>query len=157
PSSKNGRLGWQIVARRERACSTSQDLTYHSPQVDPVATQARQPMTPRRQAAGALLVGGGIAFLCGVLFLWLARAVWVGEVDRLDGRILIWLQDHRTPALNNFFIGVTQLGAAITLTLMALGIAGAMLLGGWRSMAATFVGAMVGGMALSSLLKVVVG
>lgn len=72
-------------------------------------------------AVGVLM---SIAFLLAVAGAWafaeIAQAVAAGETQRLDDSILLWLNRHSTPFLDEFALQITAVGNGLTVAVIGL-------------------------------------
>lgn len=72
-------------------------------------------------AVGLLLtVALGLALAGAWMFAKIARAVALGETQRLDDRILLWLNSHSTPFIDNVALQVTAVGNGLTVVVIGL-------------------------------------
>ena len=72
-------------------------------------------------AVGLLLtVALGLALAGAWTFAKIARAVALGETQRLDDRILLWLNSHSTPFIDNVALQVTAVGNGLTVVVIGL-------------------------------------
>jgi undecaprenyl-diphosphatase len=72
-------------------------------------------------AVGVLLtVALGLALAGAWAFATIARAVALGETQRLDDRILLWLNRHSTPFIDNAALQVTAVGNGLTVIVIGL-------------------------------------
>ena len=72
-------------------------------------------------AVGVLLtVALGLALAGAWAFAAIARAVAAGATQRLDDRILLWLNSHSTPLVDNIALQVTAVGNGLTVVVIGL-------------------------------------
>jgi undecaprenyl-diphosphatase len=112
---------------------------------------ARHPKNARSVAR--LLLGAAPVLVAGFAFLELGEEVREGELVRYDDAILLWLAEHRAPALTQFFLAITALGSWPVITLLTIGVCVGALLARERRLATTVALAMTGVPLLSHFLK----
>lgn len=102
-----------------------------------------------------LLIGLAVA-LCAILFFtWLASEVLENETLAFDEGVRALIHGHASPALTLLIQWVTQLGSAIWLIVLGLGVAVSFTHAKrWRD-AALFVVTMAGGITLNITLKLI--
>jgi len=105
------------------------------------------------RAVARLLLGAAPALVAGFAFLELGEEIHEGELVRYDDAILLWLAEHRAPALNQFFLAITALGSWPVITLLTIGVCVGALLARERRLATTVALAMIGVPLLSHFLK----
>jgi undecaprenyl-diphosphatase len=72
-------------------------------------------------AVGLLLtVALGLALVGAWAFARIARAVAAGQTQRLDDGILLWLNSHSTPFIDNIALQVTAVGNGLTVVVIGL-------------------------------------
>jgi undecaprenyl-diphosphatase len=116
---------------------------------------ARHPRNVR--AVARLLLGAAPVLVAGFAFLELGEEVREGELAQYDDAILLWLAEHRAPALNQFFLAITALGSWPVITLLSIGVCAGALLARERRLATTVAVAMIGVPLLSHFLKTLYG
>ena len=103
---------------------------------------ARRPQNVR--AVLPLLFGAAIALAAGVAFLQLGQQMREGELVEYDDAVLLWVAEHRQPALNKFFLAITALGSWPVIALLTIGVCIGTLLAGERRLPTTLALAMIG-------------
>ena len=72
-------------------------------------------------AVGALLVAGlAVIVICVGFFAMLADEVMEGGTQKFDDSVLLWMNRHASPALTDFALNVTALGAGTVVWLVVI-------------------------------------
>lgn len=92
-----------------------------------------------------------ICIISTTLFAALAVMVSTGVTYGFDSSILLWINQHASPAIDAFFVAVTQLGGVIFVTTAALAMVGYFIYKKkYRN--ALFVAVSIGGVALLNVI-----
>jgi undecaprenyl-diphosphatase len=67
-----------------------------------------------------LLVAVAVIAVCGIFFVALADEVMEGGTQRVDDAVLLWLNDHASPALTGIALDFTALGSGLVVWLVLL-------------------------------------
>lgn len=110
-----------------------------------------------RVALGLLLIGGGLVTVVAAWALAeLTEAVLGGQTQRFDERVLQWIAGHHGTLLDYLALQITSLGDIVVVFVIAGIVALFLTLLRHRYSAALVVGATLGAVAISTLLKLVV-
>jgi undecaprenyl-diphosphatase len=105
------------------------------------------------RATPLLVVSLAVAVLGLVLFSWLAREVFRGELQSFDLHLRMAVHQHASPGLTRVMSFVSWLGSASVLTPAVLLIAALFFFLQWRRAAAWMLISMLGAVALEVTLK----
>jgi undecaprenyl-diphosphatase len=106
-----------------------------------------------RLLSAALIVGLILAGLALLLFSWLGREIITGVPLSADERLRSAIHAHSSPGVTSVMIAASQFGGPAWLVPLALGLAVAFLVHGWRRGALLVVVTVAGAGLLNGLLK----
>lgn len=103
----------------------------------------------------ALVLSGLLVIVAGVwVLVALTDHVVEGQTQHFDGRVIRWFAAHRGPQwLQDVGRDLTALGGVTVLTLVTIAVVGFLLLSRKRGTAVLMIVAVVGGLAIASVIK----